>query len=66
MPTVHHVGPAYNLGYDVEPFVSMLSRRWFLSEAAAQDWLLVLDHEPANPCVRVRNDDRGWFRLVHE
>ncbi len=66
MPTVNHVGAAYNLGYDVEPYTSMLTRRWFLAEAAQHDWLLVLDHEPGNPLVRVRADGKGWFTLVAE
>jgi hypothetical protein len=60
---VHHVGAAYSLGYDVEPYTSMVTRRWFLEEAAAGDWLLVLDHEPGNPCQRVREDGKGWWRL---
>jgi glyoxylase-like metal-dependent hydrolase (beta-lactamase superfamily II) len=64
MPTVNHVGAAYSLGYDVEPYTSMISRHWFLEEAAAGDWLLVLDHEPANPCQRVRRNDKGWYTLV--
>lgn len=63
MPTVNHVGAAYNLGYDVEPYISMISRHWLLHEAAANGWLLVLDHEPGNPCVRVRSDGRGWYLL---
>jgi glyoxylase-like metal-dependent hydrolase (beta-lactamase superfamily II) len=63
MPTVHHVGAAYSLGYDVEPYTSMVTRRWFLSAAAEQAWLLVLDHEPGNPLQRVRAGARGWFEL---
>jgi len=66
MPSVHHVGAAYSLAYDVEPYTSMASKRWLLTEAADQDWLLVLDHEPTHPCVRVRRNDRGWFDLVPE
>lgn len=66
MPTVHHVGQAYSLGYDVEPYTSMVTRGWLLDEAAAGDWLLVLDHEPGNPCVRVRSNGKGWFDLVPE
>jgi glyoxylase-like metal-dependent hydrolase (beta-lactamase superfamily II) len=65
MPTVHHLGAAYSLGYDVEPYTSMVSRRWFLEEAARNNWLLVLDHEPGNPICRVReNMKKGWFDLV--
>ena len=63
MPTVAHVGAAYSLAYDVEPYTSTLSRRWLLEEAAAHDWLLVLDHEPGNPCQRARRSD-SWFTLA--
>ncbi len=64
MPTVNHVGAAYSLGYDVEPYTSMISRRWFLEEAASGNWLLVLDHEPGNPCQRAKRNDKGWYDLV--
>jgi glyoxylase-like metal-dependent hydrolase (beta-lactamase superfamily II) len=64
MPTVNHLGTAYSLGYDVEPYTSMVSRHWFLDAAAANDWLLVLDHEPGNPLQKVRRNDRGWFDLM--
>ena len=66
LPTVHHVGAAYSLAYDVEPYTTMLTKRWFLAEAERRDWLLVLDHEPDTPCVRVRADGRGWWRLEPE
>lgn len=63
IPTVHHAGAAYSLSYDVEPYTAMVTKRWFLTEAAAHDWLLILDHEPGNPRQRVREDGRGWFAL---
>jgi glyoxylase-like metal-dependent hydrolase (beta-lactamase superfamily II) len=66
MPTVQHLGAAYSLGYDVEPYTSMVTRRWFLEEAARGDWLLVLDHEPGNPLQRVKRNERGWYDLVPE
>jgi len=66
MPTMWHLGAAYSLGYDVEPYTSMVSRRWFLTEAAARNWLLCLDHEPGNPLCRVRRNEKGWFDLVPE
>ncbi len=66
MPTAWHVGAAYSLGYDVEPYTSMLTRHWLLKEAAEHDWLLVLDHEPGNPVRRVRDDGKGWFELVED
>lgn len=64
IPTAAHVGLTYNMAYDVEPYTSSVTRRWFLKEAAEKDWLLVLDHEPGNPLRRVRDNDKGWFELV--
>jgi glyoxylase-like metal-dependent hydrolase (beta-lactamase superfamily II) len=64
IPTAHHVGAAYNMAYDVEPFTSTVTRRWFLRAALEQNWLLVLDHEPTHPLQRVRADDRGWYTLI--
>lgn len=64
MPTVHHAGAAYSLAYDVEPYTSMLTRRWFLTEAARRKWLLVLDHEPGEPRQMVAENPRGWFDLT--
>lgn len=66
MPTAAHVGQTYSLSYDVEPYVSMVCRRWFLQEACRRDWLLALDHEPGNPLLRVRDNGKGWYTLVPE
>lgn len=64
MPTAWHAGQVYSLSYDVEPYTSMITKHWFLTEAAAREWLLVLDHEPGNPCRRVVANEKGWFDLV--
>ena len=66
MPTIHHVGAAYSLSYDVEPYTSMITRRWFLEAAAVNNWLLLLDHEPGHPLQRVRRDGKDWYKLVAE
>ena len=66
VPTVNHSGAAYNMAYDVEPYISTVTRRWFFEEAVKEDWLLVLDHEAGNPCFRVKRDGKGWYALVPE
>ncbi|MEX0876731.1 MAG: MBL fold metallo-hydrolase [Phycisphaerales bacterium] len=66
MPTHYHIGQPYSLSYDVEPYTSMVTKHWLLKEAAERDWVLLLDHEPGNPCYRVRDNDSGWFRLQEE
>ncbi|MCA9290142.1 MAG: MBL fold metallo-hydrolase [Phycisphaerales bacterium] len=65
MPTVHHVGLAFSLAYDMLPHENMRSKRTLLEQAASEGWRLVLDHEPGPPCVTVAPDaDRpGQFRL---
>lgn len=64
MPTAAHVGQAYSLAYDVEPYTSCVTRHWLLNDAAERGWLLVLDHEPGHPCFTVKRNDKGWFDLV--
>ena len=71
MPTRWHLGAAYSLAYDVEPYTSMISRHWLLEEAARNDWLLVLDHDPTDPLCRVRKTEGrgggpGWYELTSD
>jgi glyoxylase-like metal-dependent hydrolase (beta-lactamase superfamily II) len=66
LPTVHHIGWAYSMGYDVEPYTTSLTKGWFLAAAADLQWVLVLDHEPGNPLQRVRPDGKGWFQFSPE
>ncbi len=64
MPSVYHLGAAYSLAYDVEPYTSMITRHWLLEEAVRNDWLLFLDHEPGNPLQRVSRSKKGWYDLT--
>ncbi len=63
MPTHYHIGQPYSLGYDVEPYTSMVTKNWFLHEAAERGWMLLLDHEPGNPCFSVLRSDQSWYEL---
>ena len=58
MPTVHHVAPAFGMGYDMLPYQNMRSKLAFLSRASKEDWRLVLDHEPGEAVVRVIADEQ--------
>ncbi len=66
MPTVHHAGDAFNMGYDIEPYTNMGTKRDLLRRAAAEDWTIILDHEPGDPAVRVREDAERPGRMVLE
>ncbi len=63
MPTRHHAGLTYNMAYDMLPYENMLQKRAFLDEAVRDGWLIVLDHEPDEPIVRVQEGEKA-HRLV--
>jgi glyoxylase-like metal-dependent hydrolase (beta-lactamase superfamily II) len=63
IPTAWHVGQAYSLGYDVEPYTSMISRTWLLREACEKGWVLMLNHEPGHPFFTVKPNAKGWYDL---
>lgn len=66
LPTRYHLGQAYSLSYDVEPYTSMITKNWFLADAADLDWTLLLDHEPGNPLFKVKKTESDWYELVEE
>ena len=66
IPTANHVGPAFNMGYDMLPFENMRSKHELLTRAADEEWRLVLDHEPGDPVRRVVRDPKRSDRFVLE
>lgn len=63
MPTRHHVGLPYNMSYDLYPLDNVETKRKLLTDAAEHDWMVVIDHEPDEPVLRVV-EDRGRMSLV--
>lgn len=64
MPTANHVGLAFSMGYDMEPYTNMLSKRKLLERAADEHWKLVIDHEPGHPVVSVKQDGEHPTRFT--
>jgi len=60
MPTVHHVPMAWIMGYDVEPMRTLESKRALLRDAAAEEWLLIFEHDATCAWGRVAADTRGY------
>lgn len=64
MPTIHHAGLPYNMAYDQLPYENMLRKKAFLERASGEGWIVVLDHEPGHPVVRVvRAEKPGAYTL---
>ena len=66
MPTVNHVGAAFSMGYDIEPYTAMETKLALLARAADEGWRVVLDHEPGEPVHHVVRDadHAGRFGLI--
>lgn len=49
VPTMAHLPLPWIMGYDVEPLVTLESKRSLLARAADERWLLVSTHDPFTP-----------------
>jgi glyoxylase-like metal-dependent hydrolase (beta-lactamase superfamily II) len=47
IPTSAHLPLPWIMGYDVEPLVTLETKRNLLARARAEDWLLVFEHDPS-------------------
>lgn len=60
VPTAHHLPLAWIMGYDVEPLVTLESKRALLADAEREDWLLVFEHDAHTGFGRVRHDGKAY------
>ncbi|HEX6937993.1 MAG TPA: MBL fold metallo-hydrolase [Longimicrobiales bacterium] len=59
VPTSAHLPLPWIMGYDVEPLVTLESKRSLLGRARNEGWLLVFEHDPRVPWGRLDpNEDR--------
>ena len=61
IPTSHHLSLPWIMGYDVEPLVTLESKRALLAEALAGDWQVVFEHDAETSFGRVAFDGRGYM-----
>jgi glyoxylase-like metal-dependent hydrolase (beta-lactamase superfamily II) len=59
VPTMAHLPLPSIMGYDLEPLVTLESKRALLARAAAEEWLLVSVHDAVYPWGRIRFDGRS-------
>jgi glyoxylase-like metal-dependent hydrolase (beta-lactamase superfamily II) len=55
-PTVAHLPLPWIMGYDLEPLVTLESKRGLWARARAENWLLVFEHDPSTPWGRLDPD----------
>ncbi|MBT8338258.1 MAG: MBL fold metallo-hydrolase [Gemmatimonadetes bacterium] len=62
-PTTAHLPLAWIMGYDLEPLVTLESKRSLWERAFHDDWLLIFEHDPDVPWGRLDPDvDRPALR----
>jgi glyoxylase-like metal-dependent hydrolase (beta-lactamase superfamily II) len=59
LPSVGHIPLPYVMGYDMRPLQTLTEKEIFLNQAADENWILVLEHDPLHECCTVQHTDKG-------
>jgi glyoxylase-like metal-dependent hydrolase (beta-lactamase superfamily II) len=59
-PTTAHLPLPWIMGYDVEPLVTLETKRRILKRAMDEDWLVIFEHDAVTPWARVGNDGKAY------
>ncbi|HEY2824190.1 MAG TPA: MBL fold metallo-hydrolase [Gemmatimonadales bacterium] len=60
VPTTAHLPLPWIMGYDLEPLVTLESKRHLLTRAEAEGWRLVFEHDPVRGVGRVVKDGKAF------
>jgi glyoxylase-like metal-dependent hydrolase (beta-lactamase superfamily II) len=60
VPTHAHLPLPWIMGYDVEPLVTLETKRSILKQALEERWLLIFEHDAAVAWGRVEHDGKGY------
>ncbi|AMM52306.1 beta-lactamase [Rufibacter sp. DG15C] len=59
LPSVGHLPLPYVMGYDTRPLLTLQEKEAFLNQAAAENWVLFLEHDSVNECCTVKQTEKG-------
>lgn len=60
VPTAAHLPLPWIMGYDVEPLVTLETKRRVLAQATAEEWTCIFEHDASVAWGRVRLDDKSY------
>ncbi len=60
VPTHAHLPLPWIMGYDVEPLVTLESKRALLARAEREDWTVIFEHDATVPWGRIVNDGKAY------
>ncbi len=61
VPTAAHLPAPWIMGYDLEPLVTLESKKRLLTRAAREQWQLVFEHDPEVARARLAADERHGY-----
>jgi glyoxylase-like metal-dependent hydrolase (beta-lactamase superfamily II) len=64
VPTTAHLQLPWIMGYDVEPLVTLATKRRILPRAVAEDWLVLFEHDPTTAWSRITKDSKSFALRV--
>ena len=59
LPTHGHIPLPYVMGYDTRPLLTLEEKGIFLAEAAKNEYVLFLEHDPEIECITVKETEKG-------
>jgi glyoxylase-like metal-dependent hydrolase (beta-lactamase superfamily II) len=59
-PTVHHLPLPWIMGYDVEPLVTLETKRRVLTQAAREHWTMIFEHDASTAWSRIAHDGKAF------
>ena len=60
VPTTSHLPLPWIMGYDVEPLVTLETKRRILKRAVDEDWLMVFEHDATTAWSRIQHDGKTY------
>lgn len=59
LPSVGHIPLPYVMAYDMFPLQTLKEKKAFLNEAADQNYILYLEHDPIHECCTLQQTEKG-------
>ena len=60
VPTASHLPLPWIMGYDVEPLVTLETKRRILKRAVDEDWLVVFEHDATTAWSKIQHDGKTY------
>lgn len=64
IPTIHHLSLSYIIAYDIQPLETIKERSSLIEEALKNDYVLILEHDVENSCVKLIRNENGKIQAI--